>query len=125
MDEVEELAVFNAFEQGRVFCFCDLVPAHVRHLEAWGVLEPYYPALYDAKALVHPELVRLFEQELQAQTDAEEGLAALDGFENGRDEPVLFEVPHAVAERADAGQDDVARVRYYLGVACYDRLASD
>src|SRR3990172_5536737 len=101
MDEVEVLAVFNAFEQGRV------------------------PGFFDVEAFMHTELVRLFEQELEAQAHAEKGLAALYGLHYRRDEPVLFKVPHAVLERADAGQDNVARLRYRFRVARDDCLASD
>ncbi len=70
------------------------------------------------------------EKHLEAEADAEEGLARLDGLEDGRDEALTAEAGHAVIEGADAGQDDglgranVGRVGGYraLGADVAQRL---
>src|SRR3990172_2681971 len=125
MDEVEVGVVLYAREQRRVLPLSRFVPAHVRHLEAGPFREAHNPALYNTQTPVEAELHRFVEQELQAQADAEEGLAALDRLHYRIDEAVVVQVPHAVLERADAGEHDVARVKDGLGVACDRYVRAD
>ncbi len=74
---------------------------------------------------MNAEFLALREQQLQPQADAEERLTGCDGFPDRLDQPVLFQVGHAVGKGADARQDDMAGVRDRMAVTRDDGLVSD
>jgi hypothetical protein len=80
----------------------------VRHLESVELraLETPHPTAEESETGDGAELLALLEEELQAETDAEERRAAEHDLAHRLDETAVAEVLHAGTERADAGQHD-------------------
>src|SRR5579862_1165549 len=104
MHEIDGRAVVDAGEDGRRLAMADLVPAHVRDAEVGIVAgaKTDAAAAQHAETLDGAELLALFEQQLQAQANAEERRPALDHPADGINETVAAQVLHTRAERSDA-----------------------
>ncbi|MNR39303.1 hypothetical protein D3C85_1575050 [compost metagenome] len=81
----------------------ELVPAHMRHFIG-AAFEPDYPAGQNAKALVIAVLLAPVEEELHAETDAEQRLTAGSHLAHHNIQPALAKMVHRIAEGANARQ---------------------
>ena len=93
----------------------DRLPADVRHLEPGGV-EAVDLALDQAEPSRAAELGRGFEQQLEAEADAEHGRPGRDPLGDQRVELELADPLHRLRERAHPGQDQAVGVARDLGV---------
>ena len=125
MDEVDVRALAEPFEDRGPARDGELVPAHVRHGVLRRKLEPDDLARQHAQALVFAVLVALVEQQLQAEADAQERLARVDGRKHRLDEVALAEFGHGVFKRPDAGQHDLVGPGDVVRVAGHGRLVPD
>jgi non-ribosomal peptide synthetase component F len=118
----------------------DLVPAHVRHLQAAAVGR-HHPLVRESGARTpaarrgrHVALLARFEQHLQADADAEEGLV-LRRRDDRRAQPARIQLAHAVGHgalaghhdtvgRGDGGRVEVTSTRA-CGATCSIALATD
>src|SRR5581483_3400878 len=106
--EVDVRLVAQAFELAHALPDAERVPAHVRDLDAFRA-EPDDLTRQHAQPRDGPELARLLEQDLHADTDAQEGPPRAGRAHDGVAQAGGIEVRHAGAERADAGKDDRVR----------------
>ena len=103
--EVELLAAV-AVEERRALPDADAVPAHVRHRERAGG-EAAHLAADDAEAGRPERLLAPLEEHLQADADAEEGLALEQAPPQRLEVAVGLQAPDRAAESADAGEDEL------------------
>src|SRR5690606_16443245 len=125
--EVEAAIVRNAVPERMVHRLLDLVPAHVRHLEALAVLlqvlaEEAYLTGEQADAIDPVVLLAALEQRLHADADAEERAVDAD-LAHQLVETQAADLGHAVADRADAGKHHAVGFTDDLRIAGHQHLA--
>jgi hypothetical protein len=92
------------------------IPAHVGNFEAWGIGESPDAAWEHSKACVKAVFLALFEEELQAEADAEHGFSLGDGLADDFIESGRFELGDGVGECADAGQHKAIGFANSIGI---------
>src|SRR5262245_25938994 len=117
MHEVEMRAGGNALEQAQIGLRLHLVPSHVGDLESRG--KTAHRARDDIESLALSKLLTLREQELIAETDAEEGTAIVKTRADRVQQTERLERPHRIVEGA------VARERHRLSVGDNPRILRD
>ncbi len=90
------------------------IPTHVRHARVPG--EALHRARIDAQAAHLGSFFTVFEESLQAETDAEERHARLDALDERGADIHLVERAQHLAEVANTGQDDLAGKRDSGGI---------
>src|SRR6185295_19428419 len=121
--EVEVRAARDAVEDLQISPVLDLVPAHVRHLEAGG--EAAHRARDDVEPLALAELLALREEELVAEADPEERPLALEAGAQRRDQSQRLEAAHRDRKSVVARQHHRLRVVDHLRVLGDDRRHAD
>ena len=111
VDEIEQRIRRNSCEQRIVAELTHVVPSDVRHAHARvGGRQRVDLGVDPPQPGVAAELVALPRHQLSAEADAEHRLAAIhDQARERRDEPECVQIAHAVAECADAGQNQRVR----------------
>src|SRR5215470_978342 len=117
MHEVEVRAGRNSLEQAQIALRFHLVPSHV------GDLGPRWETARrtgdDVESLALSKLLALREQELVAETDAEEGTAIVKTRADRVEQTERLERPHRIVEGA------VPRKRHRLSVGDNPRILRD
>src|SRR5690606_15510793 len=127
VDEVEAPHVRNAVPERMVFRVPDLVPAHVRHLEALAIFlqilaEEAYLAREQADAVNAVVLFAALQQRLHADADAKERAVDAD-FAHQFVEAQAANLGHAVADRAHARKYHAIGFTDDLCIAGHQHLA--
>src|SRR5437868_1689664 len=104
--EINTRRVRQITQQRRDAFDVELIPPHVRHLQAERAIdvEPHALALQDAQTLVLPVFVADVEEHLQTEADAEERLAALNVSKDRLIETLFAERRDRVLKRSDTRQ---------------------
>ena len=126
--EVEdELPLAERRDERMIDFAADLVPAHVRHLEAARApVEPDHAGVEPPEPLVRAVLGAVPGEQLHAEADAEKRLPLLDhlALEHVH-QAARVEVRHRVAERADTRENDALRRVYFTGIRGHHRLLAE
>src|SRR5690554_2318342 len=101
----------------------DLIPAHMRHLETGPSGETRHLAGDDSQPCRAAVLFAAVEQRLHAETDAKERPGTND-FTQGIDQLEAAQFCHAIAQRAEAGQQDAIGAQHRLAIAGNDDPSS-
>src|SRR5215510_11436021 len=117
MHEVEMRAGGNALEQAQIGLRLHLVPTHVGDLEPRG--KTAHRARDDIESLALSKLLTLREQQLVAETDAEEGTAIIERRANRVEQTERLERCHRIVEGT------VPRQRHRLRVGDNSRILRD
>src|SRR5262249_10913635 len=102
-----------------------LVPAHVRHLQAGHVAEAHHVTGEQIETAVLAVLVAGREQHLHSQANAKELLALADMLPDRRRQPALVDAGNSVPERPDARQDELVALRDTIRVGADLRRKAD
>jgi hypothetical protein len=114
VNEVEVRAVRNAFEHGMIRALSHLIPSHVRYLV--NRPQPAYLPVHDAQTIMPAVLLRPVEQDLQADTYAQERPAGRYIAGQSIDNPELLKAFHRVSGGADARQYQHVSFSYLVRV---------
>src|ERR1039457_1716647 len=130
VDKVDVGIVGNAFEGWRTAFELQLVPAHLGHLQLFGGnLHILGKAQYMPRDHIQPpveaELDAVAEEQLHADTDAQERAAIADDLEDRFDKTGLFQVTHTVAKGPHTRQNHLGCLQYNLRICCDDCLGPD
>ena len=111
VDEIDGVRRLHAGEQRRRLARRDAVPADLRHRERLAHAEAAHRRRDDPEPRDARALLAALEERLQPEADAEEGPVGAHVRAQRVGVPLLRERGHARAERADAREDEHARVR--------------
>ena len=116
VDEIDRRLRLQPFEDRRVPQNPERVPSHVGHFQPWQRREFNNAAGENAKPLVFTVLLADVEEELQAQADAQAGLAGLDGLSKSVAQAGAAQFGRGVGEGPHSRQDHLGGAMNLLGV---------
>ena len=127
MHEVEARLRREVAQQRVCLRWLDEVPAHVRHFERGRLDGAFEPDRVPGNPAEPRQLTFLAAagEELHAQANAEDGNLPFQHLlvQHGN-QPALAQLRHAVVERADAGEDELVRLRDDGGVGGHGEAAA-
>ncbi len=106
MYKIKLIALFKSRQQGMRSYGLDLIPPHVRHLEAGvGKIKPPYPT-FDQRQCLGVALFRVLEGDLQSEANAEHRHSGPVRLKERPIKTRLLQTAHGAPRRTHTGKDD-------------------
>src|ERR1043165_640157 len=110
MHKIPVGAIGNPIEQGTRLLTCDIIPTNVRHLQSRIDSKSSNGAGNNAEALVGPEFLTFFKQQLEPEADSQKWFPRLNRCADRLCQSEAFNVGHTISKSTNAWQNDMTRI---------------
>ena len=107
--EINICPFINAFQQTAFVLQMQTVPSDLRYFEAIRCRYAFDLSRKDRKTFYSRTFFTAVKQKLQPHANSQKRFAAVDRLMDHIHQPVLFQVPHGIAEYAYSGKNDFLR----------------